>query len=390
MLKSCAFLAVLLTAAISVAQENRPAVTLDKTALTLKVGETSRLTAAVKDSTAGVLWASSNPGFATVGPDGLVSAIHEGSLTVTAALPDNAAVADCKVTVVGQKAEPAASEAPRVISGIVIGNEITEMAVGDDLGIVATCLPYKVFEGNPYTLESSQSNILQVSPAHIVTAVGTGVVTVTARTPNGLADSLTFEVKPRPSEPAPTAGQTYRVELAKFGIVPDSDDPAQAWRNTLGVNQALLYAQRWGYRNVVFPRGRYVMDPADSISMRSNLRVDLDGSTWQILPNRYARYAFIRFHEMNGPNLLARFDVETKPALRKALSELPLPMFVVGEGDTSILSPSIPVGTRPENEAADQVVRGLERDAVCYASSPMGIEKTVLEQGKPAWISVRL
>ncbi len=391
MVKSLSVFAVAAIAFASLAQEPRSVIMLDKTTLTLKVGETNRLVATVANSDKAVLWASSNPGFATVSADGFVAAVHEGSLAVTATLPGDAAVAECKVTVASPQPEPSATNrAPREITGIVIGNEIEEMTVGDDLGLVATCLPYMVFEGNPYTLETSNTNVLQTSPANIVTAVGTGMVTVTARTPNGKTDSITFEVKPAPSRDIASPEETYLVELEKFGIVLGAVEPGQARRNSFGVNQVLLYAQRWGYRKVVFPRGLYLLDPAESISMRSNLRVDLNGSTWQIMPNAYPRYAMIRFREMNGPNLFERYDVQTESVTQKTLTAGPVGKFVVREGDTSILSLPIPVGKAPDRSAPDQAVRMLQTGAACLLTSPIGVDKTVIDPAGHQWMEVRL
>ncbi len=365
-------------------------VTLNKAALDLGVGETNRLEAIVRGTTNRVLWASSNPGFARVGPDGLITAVHEGSLMITASLPGHAAVAECRVTVVERRTEPPPLDAPLAFTGIVLGNEIREMVVGDDLGVVAYCLPYRVFESNPYVLETSNSNILQVSRANIVTAVGAGMVTLTARTPDGHTDSITFEVKPPPPDDLLPPEATYPVQVERFGIRMDNDDPEQARRNAIGVNQVLLYAQRWGYRNVVFPRGRYLLDPAEPISMRSNLRIDLNGSVWQIMPNAYPRYALIRFREMNGINLFKGYDIAATPAERPSLSVRPLASFAVNEGETSILSLPIPVGPHPAKVAQDQMIRALEREALCFVSSPIGVERTTLDANQPAKMEVRL
>lgn len=383
--------AVRLTAAENAAVPP-PVIMFDRAALTLNVGETNRLSARVRDSANLVLWESSNPGFATVSQDGLITALHEGSVTITAKLPDDPAVAECAVTVVARtpEAKTAAPEPPREITGIIIGNEIPEMVVGDDLGIIATCLPYKVFESNPYTLETSDSNILQVSRANIVTAVGPGKVTLTARTPNGHTDSITFEVRPRPLDEVPPEAATCQVEPGKFGIVLGTVTPEQARQNSMGVNAALLYAQRWGYRTIVFPNGVYMLDPAESISMRSNLRVDLNGSTWQIIPNTYSHYALIRFKELNGPNLFKNYDIRSETVTQKTLSASPVSKVLMREEDTSILSLPIPVGAVADRQAPDQATRALMKESPCFVSTPIAIDKTVTTPGQPSGIEVRL
>ena len=74
-------------------------ITLDQTSLDLKEGETATLTATVKPDNAtdkAVAWTSSNDKVATV-KDGKVTAVKEGTATITATAGDKTAT--CKVTV---------------------------------------------------------------------------------------------------------------------------------------------------------------------------------------------------------------------------------------------------------------------------------------------------
>ena len=75
-------------------------VTLDKSTLTLNVGETGTLTATVTPETATentVTWSSSDDTIATVDKDGKVTAVAEGTATITAKAGDQSAT--CAVTV---------------------------------------------------------------------------------------------------------------------------------------------------------------------------------------------------------------------------------------------------------------------------------------------------
>ena len=164
---SCASIAVGKTVDVSPAkpaeEELSPAIALNKTQLKLKVGETFQLIATVKNSKGDVAWSSFNPGFATVSPKGLVTGVHEGSLKISASLLEGKVTSECSVDVVKEQAAGAPAIVNREIKEVLIANEIKEMFVGEDLGIVATCLPYNVFADNPYTLETSNPKILQVS-----------------------------------------------------------------------------------------------------------------------------------------------------------------------------------------------------------------------------------
>jgi hypothetical protein len=77
-------------------------VTLNKTTLTLEVGDSEDLTAAVAPQNAtiqAVAWSSSNEAVATVGNDGKVTAVAAGSTTITVTTADGGKTATCEVTV---------------------------------------------------------------------------------------------------------------------------------------------------------------------------------------------------------------------------------------------------------------------------------------------------
>ena len=76
-------------------------VTLDQTSLTLEAGSTATLTATVTPDTAtdpSLTWTSSNEDVATVDENGLVTAVSEGSATITATAASGVS-ASCQVTV---------------------------------------------------------------------------------------------------------------------------------------------------------------------------------------------------------------------------------------------------------------------------------------------------
>ncbi|HCE43277.1 MAG TPA: hypothetical protein DET40_06995 [Lentisphaeria bacterium] len=366
-----------------------PAIVLDKTQLKLKVGETFQLTATVRNSKSDVSWSSFNPGFATVTPKGLVTAVHEGSLKISAFLvADGKVVSECSVDVVKEQVVATPANAAREIKEVLIANQIKEMTVGEDLGIVATCLPYNVYSDNPYTLETSDSKILQVSSSNIATAVGEGKVTLTAKTPNGCADSITFEVKRALPDAVLKPEEIYNVELGRFNIVLGETGREQSIENSLGINNVLLYAKRHGYKKVLFPKGLYLLDPKDSISMRSNLIVDLNGATWQIRPNEYARYILVCFQELDWPSLFKGYDIATEAVSQPSLSAEPVDRFIVNEGETSILSKPISIGPLPPKEQLDQAINSLERGALCLVSSPIGINRKIIKSDIPGALGI--
>ena len=81
---------------------NVTSVSLDKTSLSLKEGESSTLSCTVKPSNAtdkSVRWTSSNTGVASVNNSGKVTALKEGTSTITVTTNDGGYTAKCTVTV---------------------------------------------------------------------------------------------------------------------------------------------------------------------------------------------------------------------------------------------------------------------------------------------------
>ena len=100
-------------------------VSLDKEEAELTVAETLQLTATVEPEDAAnqkVSWSSDDETVATVDADGKVTAIAEGTATITVTTDDGGYTAECEVTVVSGQEEPTPAptpdygEAPRVIT----------------------------------------------------------------------------------------------------------------------------------------------------------------------------------------------------------------------------------------------------------------------------------
>lgn len=84
-------------------------VTLDKTSLTLDVGGTETLTATVEPANAtnkAVTWSSDNISVATVDANGLVTAVAEGTATITVTTEDGSKTATCTVIVTNNGSGP--------------------------------------------------------------------------------------------------------------------------------------------------------------------------------------------------------------------------------------------------------------------------------------------
>ena len=160
-------------------------VILSESALSLYPGESATLAASVTPSYADgdktVTWSSSAPAVASVS-DGVVTALAEGSATITAAV--GSVSASCVITVLH-----------RAVSVESVTLDITELTLveGNSQQLNASVTPEGADDSTP-VWTSSDSAVASVSTSGLVTAVseGSAVITVTA---GGRSASCTVTVK---------------------------------------------------------------------------------------------------------------------------------------------------------------------------------------------------
>ncbi len=140
------------------------------------LGDTLRLTATVEDSggsaivAAAVTWTALDSLVATVSPDGLVTAISNGTTTIAAI--SGSAIATSTITV-AQIADSIALSA----------NSLAFDALSDTLRLSATVTDAggAVFGAAPVTWTCSDTTVARVSAAGLVTSVGNGTAIITAQ-----------------------------------------------------------------------------------------------------------------------------------------------------------------------------------------------------------------
>ena len=169
---------------------------LDKTSLTLEVGENYTLVVTVSPSNAtdkSVTWSSTNSSVATVS-GGKVTAKSEGT-TMIAAEAHNGKTATCIVTV----NEPV----PEVIEATLT------LEIGESETLTATILPNNATD-KTVTWTSSDQAVATVANGKI-TAIGSGNATITATTSNGKTATCIVTV----NEPAPEVIEATSVSFNK-------------------------------------------------------------------------------------------------------------------------------------------------------------------------------
>ncbi|MGN0487194.1 MAG: Ig domain-containing protein [Acutalibacteraceae bacterium] len=150
------------------------AVKTDFTSITIDAGKSKTLTASVYPSTASdtsLKWKSSNTKVVKVSSAGVITGVAAGTATITITSGDGAASVYCKVTV----EQPA--------TGISIP-EKASVGIGKKVTLKATLQPANATNKN-VSWKSSDTSIVKVSSAGVISGVKAGKATITATTMDG-------------------------------------------------------------------------------------------------------------------------------------------------------------------------------------------------------------
>ena len=204
----------------------------DKADLT-KAGETLQLTATVKPSYADnktITWKSSDEKVVTVDKDGKVTAVANGTATITATSADGKHSATVTVTV---------KIAPEKLTLTAENKTLTK--VGDSLQITAKIEPDDAYD--KLNWKSSDEKVVIVDADGKVTAIGNGEATIIATTEDGkLSDSITITVK-IPDEPTINVTTGYG-NLKARSVVQTNNSIKVEWSRLSGADGYIVYGSR--------------------------------------------------------------------------------------------------------------------------------------------------
>ena len=182
-------------------------VTLDKSSLELNEGETATLTATVKPDNASdktVTWSSSKTSVATVDANGKVTAVAEGTATITAKAGDKTAT--CSVTV---------KKNVIAVESVTLDITSTILNTGETLTLTATVKPDNATD-KTVTWSSSNSSVATVDANGKVTAVAQGTAIVTAKAGDKTATCTVIVMKTDIPVESITLDKNY-LELTEGG-----------------------------------------------------------------------------------------------------------------------------------------------------------------------------
>ena len=205
-------------------------VSLNKSSLALGPNESANLVANVTPSNAsnkGVTWTSSNTSIATVSSTGTVTALKDGTVTITATTKDGSFTATATVTVKTVK-----------VTGISVNKTTVSVKEGKVSKVVATVSPSNATNKN-VTWSSANSGIAKVSSTGVITGVKEGTTTITVKTADGnYTKTINVTVLPIvEAKSVAISGNTSGTEGGKITLKAiinpsDTDDKTVTWTSS--------------------------------------------------------------------------------------------------------------------------------------------------------------
>ena len=157
-------------------------VTLNVDSMELEEGETGQLIATVTPDDAdnkNVIWSSSDEDIATVNQNGMVTAIKEGTTTITVTTEDGGKTATCTVVVI-----PYQVPDPVRVTGVSLNKNTLKLKEGATETLIATVTPANA-DDKSVTWSSDHPKVATVNANGKVTAVKAGSCTITVKTNDG-------------------------------------------------------------------------------------------------------------------------------------------------------------------------------------------------------------
>ncbi len=158
-------------------------ITLDQTSLTLNSGTTAQLSATITpaEAFASITWTSSDESVATVDANGLVTAIADGTCTITAKTSGSNKTATCSVTV------------KQMVTSITLSQTTAVLELKGTVYLTATVLPVNATNKN-VVWSSNNEAVAGVINGTVVAAGGYGTAVITCEAADGSGVKATCTV----------------------------------------------------------------------------------------------------------------------------------------------------------------------------------------------------
>lgn len=187
---------------ITVKEITAESVTIANAPANLFVGETSKLECTITPTNVDnptIVWASSNTEVAVVSSAGEVTAKSAGTTTISATASNGISTSfELNVQILD-------------VAAVVITADRPTVGVGKKMLLTAAVSPENA-TFQEVTWKSSDETLLTVSENGEITALGCGVVTVTAISTNGISNTIQIEITETPTEQEKVEDDSERVD----------------------------------------------------------------------------------------------------------------------------------------------------------------------------------
>ncbi len=229
--KLAILLTVVMTAILMICCNGSVSVSLNESAVTMVVGDTSTIVATVTGSEETATWTTSNAEVVTV-QAGELTAVAPGTATVTAKVGDKSASAE--ITVISREAIPT----------LLLNMEELSVKEGGNFTLVGVCSSLGQTVESTLTFESSDTSIATVNENGVVSGVSKGECTITVSgTAMGIAVSATCEVTVVPDIEIRIADEA--IDLTLIELVEEDATSytanAKVWINGAETQTAINY-----------------------------------------------------------------------------------------------------------------------------------------------------
>ena len=276
---------------------------LNKSTLTLKVGDKETLTATILPAETtldkGVTWDSGNTSVATVSDKGEVTAVAPGETTITVTSKgDPSKVKYCSVLV---------SAKIIAVTGVTLDKNSLSLEIGKSETLNATIAPESATD-KTVTWSSSNTSIATVDGNGKVTAIASGTATITVTTKDGGKTAICTVTVPEPEVPA----------------VPVSSIALSQTATTLTFGQSVNVSVTVSPSNATDPSWEC------SSSNESVATVTKNASGATITAGNAAGSATITFQSTKYPNITATFQITVKAQI------IPVSQIVISPGSLDL------------------------------------------------------
>ena len=197
--------------------------------LTLEEGNTTQINAILEPSNAtnkDIIWSTSNSNVATINQNGTITALKEGTTTITVSSTTNSEIKDSIELIVKKNS--------KAVSDVIINEKNITVKVGGETRLTVTVLPSTALNKN-VTWTTSNTNIATIDNNGILNAknIGTAIITATSISNPYIKGQSTITVEPIEVANITLSTTSVTIKKGETQTITATPQPSNATNKTL-------------------------------------------------------------------------------------------------------------------------------------------------------------